>query len=183
MPCPPSFVKDAIKGKQAQPAWLGTPFQSNLPGSRGTCSASPSFVKDAIQRQAGWKPAYPGLGHCARKAICLEAETFVPCLSFLFVRTQFKGKQAGSLRTRVRTLVLQAICLEAGPPHAPASFLRSGRNSRQAGWKPAYPGYRILSRDFRPLIAPAIIRFTAARESPPSSCSGIVAKPIADAFG
>jgi hypothetical protein len=35
----------------------------------------------------------------------------------------------------------------------------------------------------RPRIAPAIIRLTAAMESPPSSVEGIVAKPIADAFG
>jgi hypothetical protein len=39
------------------------------------------------------------------------------------------------------------------------------------------------SRDFTPRIAPAIIRFTAAKESPPSSVAGMVANPIADAFG
>src|SRR6185436_11637287 len=43
--------------------------------------------------------------------------------------------------------------------------------------------YRRSSRAFRPRIAPAIIRFTAASDSPPSSVAGIVANPIADAFG
>ena len=43
--------------------------------------------------------------------------------------------------------------------------------------------YRRLSRAFTPRTAPAIIRLTAAMESPPSSVAGIVAKPIAEAFG
>src|SRR5262249_9909347 len=43
------------------------------------------------------------------------------------------------------------------------------------------PGYE--ERAFTPRTAAAIIRFTAAMESPPSSVEGIVAKPIADAFG
>ena len=34
-----------------------------------------------------------------------------------------------------------------------------------------------------PRTAPAIIRFSAAIDRPPSSVGGIVAKPIADAFG
>lgn len=40
-----------------------------------------------------------------------------------------------------------------------------------------------LSRAFTPRTAPAIMRFTAARESPPSSFSGIVANPMAEALG
>ena len=38
-------------------------------------------------------------------------------------------------------------------------------------------------RAFSPRTAPAIIRFSAAIDSPPSSVGGIVAKPMAEALG
>ena len=42
---------------------------------------------------------------------------------------------------------------------------------------------RLLSRVFTPRTAAAIIRFTAASATPPSSGDGIVANPIAEALG
>jgi hypothetical protein len=41
----------------------------------------------------------------------------------------------------------------------------------------------VPSRAFTPRIAPAIMRLSAAIDSPPSSVGGMVAKPIADALG
>ena len=43
--------------------------------------------------------------------------------------------------------------------------------------------YLRISLARTPLTAPAIIRLTAAIDSPPSSVAGIVAKPIAEAVG
>lgn len=43
--------------------------------------------------------------------------------------------------------------------------------------------YCFRSRAFTPFSAASIIRFTAAIDNPPSSTAGIVAKPIAEAFG
>jgi hypothetical protein len=41
----------------------------------------------------------------------------------------------------------------------------------------------LAARSFKPRIAPSIIRLSAAIESPPSSVGGMVAKPMAEAFG
>jgi hypothetical protein len=42
---------------------------------------------------------------------------------------------------------------------------------------------RRASRCTTPRTAPSIIRLTAASDKPPESTAGMVAKPIADAFG
>jgi len=49
--------------------------------------------------------------------------------------------------------------------------------------EPTRPAAYCASRACTPFTAPAIIRFSAAIDSPPSSFGGIVAKPMADALG
>ncbi|HEX3146248.1 MAG TPA: hypothetical protein VHQ64_19900 [Pyrinomonadaceae bacterium] len=52
-----------------------------------------------------------------------------------------------------------------------------------AGRKSGKDVQRLAARSFKPRIAPSIIRLSAAIESPPSSVGGMVAKPMAEAFG
>ena len=61
-----------------------------------------------------------------------------------------------------------------------ASLIASLRELR--GRRDARRDY-FASRVFTPRTAPAIMRLTAASASPPSSGEGMVANPIADAFG
>ncbi len=91
----------------------------------------------------------------------------------------------GVFRSRCRGLDVPAESLEG-----PSGVGGKGREVRQHlfSFLPLFPetGFSYPHSDhlvFRPRTAPAIIRLTAASESPPSSRPGMVANPIAEALG
>src|SRR5687767_8001003 len=130
-----------------------------------------------------------GMGADHRRAHGVEA-AMAPSRLVAHQRSSIQAKRRhsvadGVLRSRGRGLDVPAEPLE-GPP-------RVGGKGSEVGQHPfpllhllkgtgfSYPHSDHLA--LRPRTAPAIIRLTAASESPPSSRPGIVAKPIAEALG